>query len=540
MCTCSNPAVSDGGGSRGGNPVITGTIVDPEGIPVSNVFVQLIKADYNPLTHPSLKPSSVFITDSTGIYYLETSASGRYTIEAKGISNGNRLIKFDIIALKDSICTLSADTLRAPGVLRVILPEKAINSKGILFVPGTSICKRLTDTAGIITIDSVPSATLPVLYYATENSTERKVIQYTIKVEPSETTLVGDISSVQYRQIVLNTSASGASVNSNLYGFPVLIRLNSTNFDFTQANPDGSNLYFTNKNDKFLPFEIARWNTTGKTAEIWVKVDTIYGNDSTQSINMFWGKTDSPSFSNSGAVFDTAAGFDGMWHLEENGNEPALDATSNHFDGIAYHMPVSSVNGAVGNARLFNGDSSFIIMPGTRSGKLNYPENGDYTVSAWVYADTIDQNHHTIVAKGFKQYFLQLSFLPASLAKWEFSTFSQEKHWRMSNFQAKEKMWVLLTGVRQGDLQYLFCNGELVSSTITEYTHTVDNLDRDTTDDLTIGRFMTEATFPINFGYCYFKGMIDEVQISSVARNADWVKLCYMNQRRDDRLVKFK
>ena len=38
----------------------------------------------------------------------------------------------------------------------------------------------------------------------------------------------------------------------------------------------------------------------------------------------------------------------------------------------------------------------------------------------------------------------------------------------------------------------------------------------------------------------FFAGKLDEVRISSVARNGDWIKLCYMNQRQDDALLEFR
>ena len=38
----------------------------------------------------------------------------------------------------------------------------------------------------------------------------------------------------------------------------------------------------------------------------------------------------------------------------------------------------------------------------------------------------------------------------------------------------------------------------------------------------------------------YWNGKIDEVRVEKVARSADWIKLCFMNQREDDKLVRFK
>ena len=37
----------------------------------------------------------------------------------------------------------------------------------------------------------------------------------------------------------------------------------------------------------------------------------------------------------------------------------------------------------------------------------------------------------------------------------------------------------------------------------------------------------------------FFKGKIDEVCLASTARSADWIRLCYMNQNTEDRLVTF-
>ena len=37
-----------------------------------------------------------------------------------------------------------------------------------------------------------------------------------------------------------------------------------------------------------------------------------------------------------------------------------------------------------------------------------------------------------------------------------------------------------------------------------------------------------------------FGGLLDEIRIANIQRSANWVKLCYMNQRVDDKLVVFK
>jgi hypothetical protein len=89
----------------------------------------------------------------------------------------------------------------------------------------------------------------------------------------------------------------------------------------------------------------------------------------------------------------------------------------------------------------------------------------------------------------------------------------------------------------QGDRQFLFCNGDLVDSTANVWAMAKGMGFTRMPKDLSIGGFLEPVTFPQNDGYCFFKGSIDEVRICSAALGVDWIRLCYMNQRRDDRLV---
>jgi hypothetical protein len=90
--------------------------------------------------------------------------------------------------------------------------------------------------------------------------------------------------------------------------------------------------------------------------------------------------------------------------------------------------------------------------------------------------------------------------------------------------------WNFVAGVRNGAQQRLYVNGVLTDSSII-----VDNptFFRSTGDDFTIGKMPNGTTY-------YFKGMIDEVRVSSFAYEGNRTKLCYMNQKALDALVVFK
>jgi hypothetical protein len=543
FCVCSPSMISnDGGGSRGGNPVVIGTIAGQDGAGARNVRVSLIAKDYNSMTDAPLQPSSIDTTDSLGSFLISAPDTGWYNVEAVGILSGERLIRFNVKAVNNSMRVLPVDTLRKPGAIKVPIPEGSDAANGYVYVPGTSIGAWFAGAQDTVELDSVPAGTLPVLYYAQRTGAERKAIGHDILVHSDETTVIGNPEWSYYRRIFLNTSPSGASVSGDVYGFPVIIRLNSGNFDFTQARNDGGDLKFAGSGNKSLPFEIERWDSAARKAEIWVKVDTVHGNDSTQFFMMYWGNPAATTESNSAAVFDTANGFQGVWHLSGAGASTAYDATGNHYDGTPENMTAASmVPGAIGSARQFDGSSQYITMLNTASGNLNMPQNSNYSMSLWAYADTIDTMWHVIAGKGHEQFYLKFKCFGKNRATWEFVEFQDGIGWDYTEDSVPPapggKQWVYITGIREGSQQRLYINGTLVSSAVKLMG---GNFTRNTYDDFMIGRHARLVTIPYYEGLCFFGGKVDEVRVSNAALSSDWIKLSYMNQRADDKLVLFK
>ncbi|HEX2956321.1 MAG TPA: hypothetical protein VHO70_05800, partial [Chitinispirillaceae bacterium] len=106
-----------------------------------------------------------------------------------------------------------------------------------------------------------------------------------------------------------------------------------------------------------------------------VNVDTIYGNNSTQSITMSWGNAENNGLSGSSVVFDTAAGFQGVWHLGETDGGLFNDATINKYHGTSADSSLPSTGeGVIGKCAIFDGKTDFITMPNTADSKLNFPE----------------------------------------------------------------------------------------------------------------------------------------------------------------------
>src|SRR6185295_4113707 len=91
------------------------------------------------------------------------------------------------------------------------------------------------------------------------------------------------------RRLVFNTSASGAGVADPVKDFPVLVRLDAANFDFSEAGANGADLGFSDPDGATLAFAIERWDAGARKAEIWVKVPQVDGNSVSDHVVMHWG-----------------------------------------------------------------------------------------------------------------------------------------------------------------------------------------------------------------------------------------------------------
>lgn len=530
------------GGSDNPDFIVLGSVTDNSGKPVRNAIVTILPQSYNPVTDAPPQASMTDTTDTAGVYKLVVTHTGIYNVQGIDPHKDTRMLVTGISVINDT-SSIKAEPLSVPGAVSVVFPLSADSqTTGYVYIPGTNLFAYLNSSFDTVKIDSVPVGTLPVLTYTSSSISGSTDIRYDIPVVSNKATIVLNLSWKYSRYIFFNTTVNGANVAESVIQFPLLIRLNKSNFDFSQAQPDGADILFTKANGTRLPYEIDRWDAVNGCAEIWVKVDTVYGNDSSQFINLYWGNSKASGISNGKDVFSTQAGFQGVWHLCVTGSDIIADATGNGYNGTPCNMDLTSVvEGVIGNARYFDGTTSYITIPNSASGSLDMPQNGEYSISLWAYADTIDTLWHAIAGKGHEQYYLKLKCFYNGKATWEFVEFQDQKGWEHSEDSIPPapgaKEWVYLTGVRSGTEQSLYVNGVKVNNSNQlmqgEYP-------RNTSDDFTIGKYARNVTIPYEEGWCYFQGKIDEIRVMSYAPSPAWIRLCYMNQKPEDMLVEFR
>jgi hypothetical protein len=521
---CTMDHIAGGGGSDVGNGVVVGKIVTGDGKSPANTRVLLIPSDFNPMINDFSSEVLLDTVGSDGVYMFTAPKKVIYNISASLNSDGSRLLAHEIHPAMDSSVVVRSDTLRKPGALQIMVPDGFDRVNGYLYIPGTTSAAPLAGVAGFVRLDSMPPGIVPVLCYAAK-AAAAVPIRYNIAVASGTTTLLYNTAWSHARRLMLNTGASGAAVAGTNFNFPVLVRLTKDNFNFSEAKSGGGDIRFAKPDNSPLAYQIERWDSAAQLAEVWVNVDTVFGGDSAHYITLYWGNSTVPSASNGAAVFDTAEGFQGVWHMNDAPNAPLRDATYNKYDGTRFGQNASSP-GEIGVAQTFDGSSTYMQMMGSASGKMNFQKDGFYCVSAWVYTDTLDMNYHIIASKGNTQYNLQIR----KNNNWQFTEYKNLTGWEVTNAPATSKTWIYLAGVRSGVNQYLYVNGVCASNTPWIETNVFA---RYTGDDFKIGR----RTDLVDY---FFNGMIDEVRVSSTDLSADWIKLCYMNQMSDDKLFAFK
>jgi hypothetical protein len=325
-------------------------------------------------------------------------------------------------------------------------------------------------------------------------------------------------------KIVLNTSPTGANITETVYNFPVLIRLDSSTFDFSSADTAGGDLRFYDSQEQDLSFEIEQWDAEANSSAVWVKVPVIYPSDSTQYIVMEWG-SNLPSLSAATGVFDVNNDFAGVYHMNMSAtgwNDEYLDATANLANGTGIYMDMNAeTDGVAGPGVYFNGDDFIRI-----GGMFGLPVS--VMVSGWILTtiggfSIVDMGNH--VRLRIDNYYpnIVFSYFTEGLGIWN----TTEADGNVFDGAWHHLVYVVDT---ENPRQQIFIDGALITEDY--YTGPIQYL-FDTRDTI-LGASWDGTSYRM-------VGSLDEVRIESAPRSESWIKLCYENQRPENQtLVEFR
>ena len=526
MAVCSKVSLVDNTGGSGSTTTngIVAYVYTPQGAPSAGSTWRLRTDSYvTALPAVSDNNSRVLLgstLDVSGRLAIDSIDSGHYVLE---VNNGKgSLVAMRFFAPGNGRTLGLHDTLKPGSRIVGRVPLDMQNGQPwFVQILGLERLAAVDRKTGEFVFPDVPSGTFSLRFACP--SAENTPIQIdNVLVKSGDTMLLSTFSAWKYsKKLSLNTTPSGADVGHDVIGFPVLIRLNKDNFDFSQAKKDGADIRFMRPDTTVLFYEIERWDPVTEHAEVWVKLDTVRGNSDSNTITMFWGNANAIAISNGALVFDTAFGYAGVWHLNKNCD----DATFHSRNGTP--NDIFDTVGAIGHCRHFNGNG-YVKIPGL----LETPPA--LTLSAWVYLDTVINTGAEVVSIGdaalmrmddsWNDKGTQGDYCVAP-----FTNVDSTHCFTKSGMFLKKTGWHFLayTVDPAAGVERLFIDGVLscFTQSALPIVYTGGG------SDVYFGKHGNGKT-AFNFN-----GDIDEVRINKNVCTEDWIRLSYMNQRPDDRLV---
>lgn len=521
-CTAVQPTASGGTGSE----TVLGKVLTPAGVPAQNATVYLRRTDYvstlDMTQHPRTADYANVLTDDSGCFSIAGIATGSYRIEINDRGLNAHLFTCSIDGSTD-VLDLGIGMLKPYAVVRGMVTPAVGSGKTFLIKVRGLERSATVGVDGTFGLTDLPQGLFDLVVTETGSSLVSAEMGG-IKTTAGTIAVVALNSRWHYaKRLYLNTTATGANVAQNVMNFPLLVRLDSTNFDFGLVADSGRDLRFAKSDGTLLAHEIEEFSMPGKSAVVWVAIDTVFGNSSDQSITILYGNTDALIPSNLAAVFDTANGFAGVWHLAEPTAQNRADATQNRHTGTTINYEGDeSRRGIIGA-----GDSLDNKDDAVNVGAL--PLTTALSMSLWINTAAYIPWAHLIAKSSGKAtkpwliYGLQLDSAAMPHISITITTDQGDSSIETSS-TVPLHTWCHVAGTYDGSRVKLYFNGSL--ETDVPFSGTIIQ----NSSDVYLGKLETSPNDRFN-------GLIDEVRISRIAQNADWVKLCYESQRQNSTFV---
>jgi len=321
------------------------------------------------------------------------------------------------------------------------------------------------------------------------------------------------LSGWQYRK---QLTIDNTKIDSNLTDFPVLVKLTSSNFDFSKAQSSGDDVRFTSSDGTtLLKYERERHDSANQAAEYWVKIPSVSSSSGT-TFYIYYGNASASDGEDATNVWDS--NFKMVHHLKGATYTDLDDSTSNAND-------VTTVAGTPD----YNTDAKIgkgVQFVSASSERLDVADSADFevqtaTIECWVKATDLTVGQY-IVARWANPYHFEIGVNTSVGNSNAFYAAVTDSVGRKDLIEAANESsantWYHLALVYDGSTDLvakLYKNGSQIASV---------NLD---------GAITVSGTDGIGFAGRYgqtnapFDGILDEIRFSNVVRSPAWIKATY-------------
>jgi len=299
-------------------------------------------------------------------------------------------------------------------------------------------------------------------------------------------------------------------IDSGVADFPVLVKLTSSNFDFSKARSDGYDIRFTDSDGvTLLKYERERHDAANQKAEYWVRIPAVSSTTDTE-FYIYYGKPDASDGADPTDVWD--GNFKMVQHMKDDPDASHIkDSTVNANDGTkkAANEPVEA-DGKIAKAQDFDGDNDYISIPDF------FSNEGQITVEMWVKFDDISNSPSMFESQSDTDRF---SIYLTGTAPYQLDGIAGGNgEFALPNTGGTD----LSTGIFY-HIAYVFNK----DSGLYAYLNGVlDKSDTGTATPISGGSPKIGARSALVEGR-FTDGIIDEVRISNTVRGAAWIKASY-------------
>lgn len=313
------------------------------------------------------------------------------------------------------------------------------------------------------------------------------------------------------KEIGFDLSPAAADIAATPQDVPVLVRLSLANFSyFNDTKPDGSDFRVVAGDDKTpLKSHFEKYDVQNQIALLWVRVPQITGGSKNDKIYAYYGNPDAPSAADVAETYDPQQVL--VLSFSETGGLP-LDSTAYKNNPSASTAILTPASLIAGGAK-FSGKES-ITVPATASLRL-LPTQG-LTASTWLRIEQPQQAAVLALTDGPKS--LELDIDGAKLVA----------------HAAFGGAPVTVAGA--ADLSMSQWHHVAITAASGKLTLYIDGLPAGSAP-MTLEEIGGTFTIGSAAGTKFLSGDIDEVEVSKVARPAEWIKASAMAQGMDANLV---
>ncbi|WP_290765411.1 LamG-like jellyroll fold domain-containing protein [Fibrobacter sp. UBA4297] len=547
LVSCSDNKVAGGNSSEVGSPELMGTLALVEGSQGATkgaafARVYCVPTDYDPAKEDS---TSYYATtaDSAGHFAFDNLPEGVYNLEAfYEVPDGWSF------ALRESGLKIATDAAQTISLgldqshdIKIYLQDSKDSLASVSIVGSTykATAKIAEDEAGkYATFTGVPASYYDSVQVSTSegaNSIKAVLVENTDAVQE----FFYD-ESLHILEIPLNTAASGIDLHDTIEGFPLYIRLSDLNADDHESlvkNIFAMKVYLEPASD-WATFKVV-YDRDSVPMGLWVRLSTLYPQREMQKLVFAWNGARSGAAGNAQGLmraadpFSYTDGFVAAWNFDEREFLDSTVSTSGDNPFKGHVTDVTTGDGIIGGAFVFNGKSSNIEVGGTADDRaFALTDTSRFTASFWVNVEDTSTSRF-IWGKSESEYHFKYQARDSDSSSWMFKEMDETNpdHWYTANIatapEIDYKQWVHLTVVKSGDSTAIYRNGELEKVSV--------SINKTSDKRISDGPFVIGARKQSSGKIDrVLKGKLDELYFMNKAQSGEWARLIYLNQKPTD------